>query len=91
MFSEKIIRKLGISKTRFSRQVFNIRRIGLSKETKQNCEVVYIRLHCINNSCLHYKSIPLINMHIPRYADAAQPKIFLEVFQKIYSLVKCNF
>ena len=80
MFSEKIIRKLGISKTRFSRQVFNIRRIGLSKETKKNCEVVYIRLHCINNSCLLYKSIPLINMQIPRYADATQPKIFPEVF-----------
>lgn len=76
MFSEKVIRKLGISKTRFPSQVV--------KKMKQNCEVIYIRLHCFSNSCLHYKNIPLINMHTPWYADAAQPKHFLEVLQKIY-------
>ena len=40
MFSEKVIRNLGISKTRFSSQILNIRRIGLSKEMKQYCGVV---------------------------------------------------
>ena len=28
---------------------------------------------------------------MPKYADVALPKIFLEPFQKIYKLVKCNF
>ena len=30
-------------------------------------------------------------MHTPRYADAALPKSFLEVYEKIHKLVKCNF
>ena len=50
---------------------------------KQNCEVVCIRLRCFSSSCLHCKNIPLVSMHTPRYADAAQPTIFLEVFRHL--------
>lgn len=43
------------------------------------------------NRRLNYKNIPLIDLHMPKYADVALPKIFLEAFQKTYKLVKCNF